>query len=847
VASVSNPYRSTSEPTYGLTQYAYDGLNRPLTVTRPDGSKVQTWYCGSGTLVTDEARKWRRSVGDSVGRLIEVDEPSSTSATATACTASGANVTTYTYDVLNDLTAVSQVSSRSGTFVYDSLSHVTSSTNPESGTITYGYDNDGNAISKTDARNITITYAFDNLNRLIGKTYSDGVTPAMSYLYDVTMTNGVTVQYPVGRLVKASTASDSEGIVNTYDPMGRIAGQWQWPPLTGDGDSSFLSYSYDAAGNMLTYTNGENVMFTQAFDGAMHITSLTSNLVDSQHPASIATVDQHFANGEPELTVFGNGLREVDLLNSRFQPCRSNLNTTASAPVSYTHCTDDLQYATLNDWLVQYNEGSGDNGDVVHFESNYGEVFNRTYTYDQVDRISSMTDSASGQQCKGLSWTYDAWGNRLTQLPTSGTCGNSSLSYAATNRISSSGYTYDAVGNLTYDGSHNYTYDAESRITQVDGGQTATYVYDAMGRRAQKVANSTTTTYLYDLSNRVVAEQTAAGWTVGYVYLRGGLVAQYKNSTTSFVSRDGLGSTRLVTSLAGGVVDSMDFLPYGEQISGDTTTTHKFTGKERDSETNNDDFGARYYSSGIGRFLSADWSAIPAPVPYANFSNPQTLNLYAIVHDNPQSFADLDGHNIGAEEEGFVGNPLTNSQFGSRLVDLLYLAGGIEESDAAEPEDQSTAYTVTILGRKVSVSITGGTADDRSAIEDRLNAAVDDINQHAGDLSASDVKTIQNIKHIDVEGGVTTGVKGRTYSLTPGYIMDPGCTTAWLASTIAHEGYHVDQIHHGEVYDKQTAPRLEHEANLFQMRVGAKFGLTPAELNYLSNDKHTSYDNNPPL
>jgi len=68
------------------------------------------------------------------------------------------------------------------------------------------------------------------------------------------------------------------------------------------------------------------------------------------------------------------------------------------------------------------------------------------------------------------------------------------------------------------------------------------------------------------------------------------------------------------------------------------------TGKERDTETGNDDFGARYYSNRFGRWLSADWSDIPAPVPYANLSNPQTLNLYAMVNDNPETFADLDGH-----------------------------------------------------------------------------------------------------------------------------------------------------------------------------------------------------------
>jgi hypothetical protein len=46
----------------------------------------------------------------------------------------------------------------------------------------------------------------------------------------------------------------------------------------------------------------------------------------------------------------------------------------------------------------------------------------------------------------------------------------------------------------------------------------------------------------------------------------------------------------------------------------------------------------------MGRWMSPDWSAIPEPVPYANPTNPQTLNLYAMVSDNPETFADLDGH-----------------------------------------------------------------------------------------------------------------------------------------------------------------------------------------------------------
>jgi RHS repeat-associated protein len=68
------------------------------------------------------------------------------------------------------------------------------------------------------------------------------------------------------------------------------------------------------------------------------------------------------------------------------------------------------------------------------------------------------------------------------------------------------------------------------------------------------------------------------------------------------------------------------------------------TGKERDSESGNDYFGARYYSSAMGRFMSPDWSAKAEPVPYAKLDNPQSLNLYAYVLNNPLSHVDPDGH-----------------------------------------------------------------------------------------------------------------------------------------------------------------------------------------------------------
>jgi RHS repeat-associated protein len=64
----------------------------------------------------------------------------------------------------------------------------------------------------------------------------------------------------------------------------------------------------------------------------------------------------------------------------------------------------------------------------------------------------------------------------------------------------------------------------------------------------------------------------------------------------------------------------------------------------RDTESGLDYFGARYLSSDLGRFMTPDWAAKPTAVPYASFGNPESLNLYAYVYNNPNTGVDLDGH-----------------------------------------------------------------------------------------------------------------------------------------------------------------------------------------------------------
>jgi RHS repeat-associated protein len=114
-----------------------------------------------------------------------------------------------------------------------------------------------------------------------------------------------------------------------------------------------------------------------------------------------------------------------------------------------------------------------------------------------------------------------------------------------------------------------------------------------------------------------------------------------------------------------------------------------FTGKERDAESNLDMFGARYYGSSLGRFMTPDWAAKPTAVPYAHYGNPQSLNLYSYVQNNPTTIGDPDGH----WPTFWLGGTWTHSN----IVDAAYpgLSAAqrqiIKNGSAKADEDQSRA------------------------------------------------------------------------------------------------------------------------------------------------------------
>jgi RHS repeat-associated protein len=143
----------------------------------------------------------------------------------------------------------------------------------------------------------------------------------------------------------------------------------------------------------------------------------------------------------------------------------------------------------------------------------------------------------------------------------------------------------------------------------------------------------------------MLAEYDGSGACVkDYLYLGGKMIGEFQpvGSKYYYYASDQINSTRLVTDASGVVVHSAQYDPYGGLYKTWIDTYHPkpgFSGKERESGSDYDYFGARYYGHKQYRFLSID----PIINKDDSLLNPQLWNLYSYCRNNPITFFDPDG------------------------------------------------------------------------------------------------------------------------------------------------------------------------------------------------------------
>jgi RHS repeat-associated protein len=193
--------------------------------------------------------------------------------------------------------------------------------------------------------------------------------------------------------------------------------------------------------------------------------------------------------------------------------------------------------------------------------------------------------------------------------------------------------SYDLNGNLTGDGANTYTWNARNQLASISGQTTASFQYDASGRRVSKTINGTTTSYLYDDTN--IVQEQSGGAAIANM-LTGGVDQVFTRSDSSGelnVLRDGLGSTLGLADSTGTMQSAYAYDAFGGtvntgQASGNSS---QYTGRENDG-TGLYYYRARYYSPQLQRFISED------PIGIAG-----GINLYAYVRNRPIDLKDPSG------------------------------------------------------------------------------------------------------------------------------------------------------------------------------------------------------------
>jgi RHS repeat-associated protein len=623
---------------------------------------------------------------------------------------------------------------------------------------------------------------------------------------------------------------------------------------TTSGVTKTTTYILDYAGNttQVTYPTGRVVNYSYdsadrpstAADGSNGITYATG-FQTSPGGTCIANVTCYTPQGTfyalsiGQSSTFTNGLNLTHKYNARLQPLEFQASSSGGNAIDITYSFTDPS-------------AGGNAGHVFSITNNLDSTRSQAFVYDQLNRITSAqttsTYSTSPAHCWGETYSLDAWGNLNSLAATTnsnytGCTEESGFSTTADGNNHLPIFSYDPSGNTQNDSTISYTWDGESQLkSATNNGTTTNYTYDGAGRRASKVGGKL---YWYGSGGEILAETDASGNTLNeYIFFGGKRIAMLPaGGNPIYYVEDLLGTSRVITSNAGVVCYDADFYPYGGERAYTNTCpqNYKFEGKERDTETGNDDFGARYYSNRFGRWLSADWSSVPVPVPYANLTNPQTLNLYSMVADDPESFADLDGHERlgiprasvmvsmnGAEEQlNILGQAMSEDPV-KEFENELAAEYAAEQQQTGQ---QQAANSLTVLGNTVDITYDSHlTEAQKLTASDKLSHAAASLNEHADELTKAQKKAIGEVHSIDVVGPnqANLGISGNKVTLSTSYLA--ASSVAWTASVFAHEGTH--KVLSGK-YTGENSWRSEQEASRVQIQVGRVVGMQQREIWHL--------------
>jgi RHS repeat-associated protein len=798
----------TSSPDNYTVTTDYDVLDRPATITYPDGTNQQFQYSqnfgqglttildltksidrrGRATTRHHNANRQMDLITDALGRQTVYNW--CTCGALTSITDPRNKTTTFNRDLQSRVTSKGFADTTSISYVYENTtSRLKSMTDAIGYVTTYSYfkDDDLKQVTNTGAPTVNFTYD-SSYNRVASMVDGTGTTNYGYYPVANPPALGATQLQTVDGPIPNTPVSDV--VTYTYDPLGRALSQ------TINGTTS--SVTYDSLGRLAT---SDNVLghFSRGYVG------VTPRLQTLTYPTSTGQTANY--------AYFDNS-------HDRRLQTLQNLGP-SSANISKFDYAYDAEGQILT-WAKQFTNQTG---------------VSATLGYDLADQITSATNTTMGN----FSYGYDLGANRTNDELGTHTFNN-------VNQTQDLGYTYDANGNLTSDGIYNYGWDGLNRLVVIEqiipgtggGGFAAvksspspsptpkklkrrrvlasshnipqggvaplagaggfppptvtytrsTFAYDGLSRRV-RITEQEDTRQSGDTSppnwiqitdrryiwggNTIAEERDASTYAVTRRFLAEG---EQINGVNYYFTRDHLGNVRELTSSTGQLVEKYDYDPYGNQPTGDMVGGHGggmadfgFTGHWFHGPSGLSLSLYRAYDPSLGRWLSRD------PIGEA-----AGANLYAYVLNNPVRFLDPLGLRTtifyrssgGSSSNGFI------LDLGHIVLDvnghrLDYIPGDSHGSGQFPQRDLINGYQT--LDLQLTPEQEARLADYIDAL--KSDSPLYDPNPFTTEPSYCSSRVAEGLNSVGVNGGAVNGLTpALTWdSLHPIFI--PGVISKW--------------------------------------------------------------------
>ena len=659
--------------TIGRTiHYAYDANGNRTRTTDPDGRFTDYTFDPKWNTIASVTQYMDN--GDKVTGTIEYDP--NTGRMLKSTDALG-NATRYTYTSSGEVKTIA-----------DPLGNV----------ITLNYSPEGDLVSLKDPVGNTATISRDLAGRITQATDPLGFSSqsSLSPIDQVTQ-----VADPMGGTTQINYRAD-RNLGSVVNPLGTTIESYDYDPadrLTKKTDSQGKAsiFAYDAAGRLASATDRKGQMSTLAYDAGGRVTKISlpggatryftydavGRLIALEEKGGTSPSRFEYVYDNRDLltqeTIHQQGGSHVityqyDALGRRSARKLDNFDTTAysydkagrvisikfnnEVPVSYEwDAASRLTVKTLSNGVrMEYQyDAAGHLLGITYRKSDNTVINNIAYSYDAKGQRISKTTALPSRDETPFTATYDAADRMLTfTLTSSGETFN--LAYDDNGNLLNK--TSQTTGQAT-----TYTWNTRNWLTAITApGLTASFAYDALGRRIEKTVNGQSVGFLYD-GNQVIAE--LAGNTINVKLLSGvavdEMLTRYSTAGARHYLTDALGSVVAMLKDDASVQNYYAYSPYGETTpsASDDGNSSEYTGRENDL-TGTYYYRARYFDPVLKRFISAD------PIGMAG-----GLNFYQYVGGNPVTRRDPLGLWFGADDIAFMGVGAVVGIVGRFVGDLL--------------------------------------------------------------------------------------------------------------------------------------------------------------------------------